>query len=140
MHQYGDDDAIYTEFDYLREVIMGAGYERYELSSFALAGQASIHNHVYRSMQPYLGLGTSASSLLYVDNQRIRQTNTRSLKAYLADEYVDDDKTQILTPTDVLIEQCFLALRTRAGVSDLSVFESVLVDNHSELIADYIQQ
>ncbi|MEI6671859.1 MAG: hypothetical protein WCL02_00385 [bacterium] len=41
---------------------------RYEISNFAVASKASIHNMVYRNMEPYIGIGLSASSFLPMQN------------------------------------------------------------------------
>ncbi|USN57015.1 MAG: hypothetical protein H6766_00665 [Candidatus Peribacteria bacterium] len=54
MKQYGDDDAVYTEFSLLKDILLGHSYQRYELSNFATMGKQSIHNHVYRSMELYV--------------------------------------------------------------------------------------
>jgi coproporphyrinogen III oxidase-like Fe-S oxidoreductase len=42
------------EFLVLKEIVENAGYNRYEISNFAHAGKASIHNMVYRNMENYL--------------------------------------------------------------------------------------
>lgn len=41
-----------------------AGFERYEVASYAQAGAACKHNLSYWSGQPYLGVGTSAAGML----------------------------------------------------------------------------
>ncbi|HCY20567.1 TPA: hypothetical protein DIC40_01665 [Patescibacteria group bacterium] len=52
---YGSDDDIFTEFAYLKDIILDAGYQRYESSNFSKPGVSSIHNRVYRTMQNYIG-------------------------------------------------------------------------------------
>jgi coproporphyrinogen III oxidase-like Fe-S oxidoreductase len=42
------------EFLILKEIIENAGFGRYEISNFARASKASIHNMVYRNMENYL--------------------------------------------------------------------------------------
>lgn len=49
-------------YESVREVLEGHGYSQYEVSNFAKAGAQSIHNLLYWSNRPYLGLGTSAHS------------------------------------------------------------------------------
>lgn len=51
---YGSDDEIMEEFLILKKYIEDAGYKRYEISNFAAAGKASIHNMVYWNMEPYI--------------------------------------------------------------------------------------
>lgn len=42
----------------------GCGFHRYEVASYAMAGRECRHNIAYWTGQPYLGLGTQASSML----------------------------------------------------------------------------
>ena len=53
---YGTDEEIMEEFEILKEIILNAGYHRYEISNFAKRSKASIHNMVYRNMENYIGL------------------------------------------------------------------------------------
>ena len=50
------EDAIFDEFTHLKQLFHETGYARYEISNYALPDRESIHNMVYRTMQPYLGL------------------------------------------------------------------------------------
>lgn len=47
-----------------REVLAGAGYTHYEVSSYARPGQVAVHNSGYWEMRPYLGLGPGAHGFL----------------------------------------------------------------------------
>ncbi|MEI6119011.1 MAG: hypothetical protein WCP92_07550 [bacterium] len=53
---YGTDDEIMEEFLILKSMVEDSGFLRYEISNFARAGKASIHNMVYWNMEPYIGL------------------------------------------------------------------------------------
>jgi len=46
---FSDDETIWKEFQYIKNVVMDAGYHRYEISNFALRGKRSLHNMVYWS-------------------------------------------------------------------------------------------
>jgi len=50
----GTEEEIYEEFDILKNILLSAGYKRYEISNFALISKSSIHNRVYREMEEYL--------------------------------------------------------------------------------------
>jgi oxygen-independent coproporphyrinogen-3 oxidase len=50
------DDDILNEFHRIKQIVMDAGYQRYEISNFGKRGAGSIHNGVYRQMEEYLGL------------------------------------------------------------------------------------
>jgi oxygen-independent coproporphyrinogen-3 oxidase len=43
-----------------RDALVGAGYEHYEVSSYARPGHRAVHNSGYWEMRPYLGLGAGA--------------------------------------------------------------------------------
>jgi oxygen-independent coproporphyrinogen-3 oxidase len=94
---FGSEEEVYEEFDILKNVLLEAGYVRYEISNFSLISRSSIHNRVYREMENYLGLGLGASSLVdkitedcgkitedYKRLQKMRFTNTPYLPKYLA--------------------------------------------------------
>jgi oxygen-independent coproporphyrinogen III oxidase len=63
------------EFLILKNMIETAGFGRYEISNFAQASKASIHNMVYRSMEPYIGIGVSAASFLPMQNLESKVQN-----------------------------------------------------------------
>ena len=57
-----------------------AGYDRYEISNYALPGYRSIHNSSYWDGKPYLGLGPSAHSY---DGYKMRRANPNDIKKYI---------------------------------------------------------
>jgi oxygen-independent coproporphyrinogen-3 oxidase len=76
------DDALAAEqYRLAEEVLDAAGYEHYELSSWARPGFASRHNAAYWARRPYTGVGAGAHSY---DGRARRWWNTRDLDAYLA--------------------------------------------------------
>jgi len=48
----------------IEETLEKAGYERYEISNYALKGHRCLHNLFYWEVKPYLGLGPAAVSRL----------------------------------------------------------------------------
>ena len=130
---HGDDDEIMEEFLVLKEIIEQAWFGRYEISNFARAGKASIHNMVYRNMEPYIGLWLSAAS--FIGNTR--RTNTWDMKHYLEWHRIDEKEVHTLDDSDLLIEEFFLRLRTREWIANILKFNSVLVPHYQWLLTNY---
>ncbi len=110
------DDAREADlYDRAIDVLERAGYEHYEISSFAKPGHRSAHNGNYWRNGEYAGLGVGAAS--YRNGER--WVNTRDLKVYL-------DAALARTPIPAQSERLpahkacgeglMLALRTAQGV------------------------
>ncbi len=74
------EDLERALFDAACRRLERAGYRRYEISNFARPGRACRHNLDCWRLEPYLGLGPSASS--FVDGRR--WTNVADVDAYVA--------------------------------------------------------
>jgi len=149
----GDDDDIYEEFSILKDILLDRGYRRYEISNFSLLWKSSIHNRVYRDMQNYIWLWTSAASFFQNPNpelanylnipdntKTVRRTNTVKLADYNDWKYLDLESMQNLTDKDLLIEEFFLWLRTDIWINDLPKYSSVLVRDIDKKIESYTKQ
>lgn len=97
-------------FRVLQEVLLGGGYEHYEISNFARPGCRSIHNSGYWSGVPYLGIGPSAHSFDGVD---LRCWNPSSNKQYLEGQGAECEK---LSAKDRRNEMVMTRLRTADGI------------------------
>lgn len=160
VQHYGSEDHVYHEFSLLKDRLLDAWYRRYELSNFALAGKSSIHNRIYREMDSYLWVGTSAASFLHhwhpcfdfvvshlkqslsltTDLKALRWTNTKVITQYCAGQFLDDNAISLLYDKDLLIESFFLWLRTDRGIPSLHPYEAVLAENYQSLIQEYVAQ
>lgn len=115
-------DEKVAEFYYIiRNKLMSAGYDHYEISNFAKKGFISKHNMIYWDDKYYLGFGPSAAG--YIEN--IRYNNQANLKEYY--KMLDKDKIMaditILSEDDHEKEFIFLGLRKASGL-DLEEFEN----------------
>ncbi|HET6380883.1 MAG TPA: radical SAM family heme chaperone HemW [candidate division Zixibacteria bacterium] len=75
-----DDALAADQYRAAEELLGAAGYEHYELSSWARPGMASRHNGAYWARRPYTGIGAGAHSY---DGSGYRSWNERGLDAYL---------------------------------------------------------
>jgi oxygen-independent coproporphyrinogen III oxidase len=95
--------------------LAAAGYEQYELSSFARPGRACRHNQTYWRGLPYYGFGPGAAR--YIGGRR--ETNHRSVTTWLRRVLAGESPTaeaETLSPEDSARELAVLSLRTAAGL------------------------
>ena len=99
------------------ETLRKGGFERYEISNYALPGWECRHNINYWLRGDYFGFGCAAHSL--VDG--VRYANPDSLDAYLRGARQTDRET--LAEEDVRLETVMLGTRTRWG-ADISYMKA----------------
>ncbi len=149
--EYWDQDDIYEEFAILKDILLDAGYKRYEISNFSLLGKSSIHNRTYREMWDYLWLGTSASSFFKNPNSKlcsllnipnnipaVRRTNALEFPKFYS--WKSESEIIPMTEKDLLIEEFFLGLRTDNWIKNIQKYKSVLVPDYAEKIKSYSDQ
>lgn len=134
-----DEETDREMYQLTKEILAENGYERYEISNYALKGKECIHNLGYWSGVPYLGFGLGASS--YFEGTRF--SNEKDLKKYSQNPYVPfrmrEDYT-VLSKKDEMEEFMFLGLRKRAGISGKEFqerFERSLRDVYGNIISKY---
>jgi oxygen-independent coproporphyrinogen-3 oxidase len=113
-----DDDAVADMLDMAAEWLNGMGLERYEISNYAKPGHECIHNMIYWSDMPYIGIGAAAHS--YDPDMLVRSWNVKGVEEYisrcskgLSPEEGREQISRLMAFSDALI----LALRTSAGAS-----------------------
>lgn len=99
-----DDDVEAEHMEIAARVLAEAGFERYEVASYARPGFQSRHNIAYWTGVPYLGLGRSAATMTQNAERRMR----------VQDGQVTDD----LNARGMAAEDLMLGMRMTRGVSD----------------------
>ncbi|MEO8699536.1 MAG: coproporphyrinogen-III oxidase family protein [Kofleriaceae bacterium] len=114
-----DEDTLEAAYTGLHDHLVGAGYEHYEISSYARPGRRAVHNSLYWTGAPYLGLGVGAASLEVAgDGSAVRATNPRRSQAYFAGEPAE----QLAVPADEMAaDRAWLGLRTSDGVTEAAL-------------------
>lgn len=109
-----EDERSAEEFLVAHDRLRSAGFEHYEVSSYARPGSRSRHNGSYWRRVPYLGLGPSAHSF---DGAK-RRWNTSAFAEWETILAAGNDAIageEALTPAQVLAESLYLGLRTDGG-------------------------
>jgi oxygen-independent coproporphyrinogen-3 oxidase len=78
-----DDDTSAEMQQMIIDTTAAAGYEHYEVSAYATAGQRSRHNLNYWQFGDYLGIGAGAHSKLSFPHRIVRQARYRQPASYL---------------------------------------------------------
>lgn len=99
-----DDDVEAAHMELAARVLTEAGFERYEVASYARPGFQSRHNIAYWTGVPYLGLGRSAATMTQNAERRMR----------VKDGQVTDD----LDARQMAAEDLMLGMRMTRGISD----------------------
>ena len=110
------DDQTADIYDDVRAYLQTKGFNRYEVSNFAMEGFESKHNLNYWKRGEYIGVGVSASS--FMDGRRF--TNT-----FKVDEYINaviynknpEISSDVIEGDDEKFEFIMLGLRTADGIS-----------------------
>ncbi len=115
------DELVEAMHDYIVEKLPEAGYQRYEISNYALPGYESKHNLSYWQDVDYLGLGSGAHSYW----QGTRYENPSSIDDYISALEAGRLPATLEEQVDIqahMEEYCFLGLRTAAGI-DKNLFQ-----------------
>jgi oxygen-independent coproporphyrinogen-3 oxidase len=114
-----DDEEVASMYSLCDETLAKAGYEHYEISSYARPGRRAVHNSIYWTMGGYLGVGVSASSFRPLKNGGgWRITNARAVGAYLQEPRVavTPELVEARTAEQVEDEALWLGLRMADGI------------------------
>jgi putative oxygen-independent coproporphyrinogen III oxidase len=110
-----DEEAELTLYSMAIDVLEAAGFEHYEISSFARPGRRCRHNEVYWANEAYFGFGMGAAR--YVRGRR--ELNTRDLKTYIRRALSGEPATfqsEELGPEERARETMAVQLRRAEGI------------------------
>ena len=132
------DELTEAMYDYIAAVLPERGYQRYEISNFALPGYESRHNFSYWQDVPYLGFGSGAHSYW----GECRYQNPARIEVYMEEVFQGNAMCHVeekVTEKAHIEEFCFLALRTAAGIS-VRRFAAVFGRDVHELYGEQIRR
>lgn len=116
-HQLPSEEEERQMYELTKSLLRQKGYERYEISNYALTGFECRHNIGYWTGKNYLGIGLGASSCI----EHTRFSNISDLNRYLELDFADLSKVtatrERLSKAAQMEEFMFLGLRMMRGVS-----------------------
>jgi coproporphyrinogen III oxidase-like Fe-S oxidoreductase len=113
-----DEDTLADLYTRAHAQLVAAGFEHYEISSYARPGKRAVHNSLYWRGAPFLGLGVGAASLAIApDGSGERATNPRRVADYLAAPGTPADVLRA-TPAEMAADRAWLAMRTSDGAAE----------------------
>lgn len=121
-----DDDVEAQHMEAAERLLTAAGFERYEVASYARPGFRCRHNCAYWTGVPYLGLGTSAATMT-------QRAGVRRMR--VQDGQVTDD----LDERQMAAEDLMLGMRMTDGVSEGLVRSATRVLPHVPGVLDTLQ-
>ena len=104
-----DDELMCGLYLRLCELMTAAGWEHYEISSWARDGRRSRHNMKYWTLDPYIGIGAGAHS----DFGGRRYSCPKDISAFISAEL---QPTEYDDPPDRAEEYVMLSLRLSDGI------------------------
>jgi coproporphyrinogen III oxidase-like Fe-S oxidoreductase len=113
-----EEDALTELYIATHEQLTAAGFEHYEISSYAQPGKRAVHNSLYWRGTPFLGLGVGAASLeVRADGSGERATNPRRAEAYMAAPGTPAERIAI-SAREMAVDRAWLGMRTSDGVPE----------------------
>jgi oxygen-independent coproporphyrinogen III oxidase len=113
-----DQDTLTDLYIGAHEKLTAAGFEHYEISSYARPGKRAVHNSLYWRGAPYLGLGVGAASLwLAPDGSAVRQTNPRRWADYVKQPGEPAERVDV-GAREMRVDRLWLGMRTADGVAE----------------------
>jgi oxygen-independent coproporphyrinogen-3 oxidase len=112
------EDALTELYLATHDRLTAAGYEHYEISSYARPGKRAVHNSLYWGGAAFLGLGVGAASLeIDGDGAGRRVTNPRRAADYLAAPGTPAE-VMASTAAELAADRAWLGLRTSDGIAE----------------------
>lgn len=136
------DDETVELYYWSRDFLRDAGFEQYELSSFARPGYESKHNSVYWDRKPYKGFGIGACSF----DGKARFQNEKNLFKYM--QNMNENKHNTISGEELSVEQIrlenlMLGLRRSKGVLWETIVEGMSLEARQQFetrVSDLINQ
>ena len=121
-----DQSALF--YEHTQELMQAKGYEAYEISNYAYAGQECRHNMTYWHYEDYIGIGPGAHSRITFEGEKYAIRRHRSPEKWLEDISSKSNgthKIQII-PWQLKCEEfLMMGLRLKQGIPQKEFYEQM---------------
>ena len=111
-----DEELDRLMYGYTKEYLISKGFNRYEVSNYAIDNYACRHNSYCWDFEEYLGVGLNSSSYI----NQVRFKNISNLKNYLMiEDFIDKknyDEIEFYNGNELEQDYIMLRLRTSKGI------------------------
>jgi len=123
-----DSDSQWDQLDAADRMLRAAGFDRYEVSSWARGARRSRHNQAYWDCRPVYGAGAGAHTYTTDGERAWRWWNVARPKEYVGAVTSGSPEAgrEELTPERARAERVMLGLRTASGIEPPAGFEEPL--------------
>ena len=140
------DDVQAERMEEAEAVLLDFGLTRYEVASYSVPGDESLHNRLYWTGEPYLGLGHAASSMLTREAYTRLKTGALQLPELTKDAF--RARLRCTTSPEEIIASPELATQTfdveflteREAVAEDLMLASRLVEGINPLLVRYARE
>lgn len=108
------DEVQLEQFELIGDIAANAGFNRYEISNYALPGAEAVHNSNYWHGKAYLGIGPSAHSYQNLSRRWNVSNNSKYIKSLLSGNPFWEEEQ--LSKEDRFNEYLMTRLRTQWGL------------------------
>jgi oxygen-independent coproporphyrinogen III oxidase len=122
-----EGDAQWELMEMCQSELTGAGYRRYEVSSWSRPGFESRHNQSYWQCRPVYGAGCGAHSYGRSADSSRRWWNWARPQEYISSAAFEEEG-ETLDPRKTAAERIMLGLRTVDGLKPPAGFETALAE------------
>lgn len=123
-----DADAAADQMIHAAKRLRSAGFEHYEIASYARCGEECRHNMRYWTGASYLGVGPGAAGMLLTGDVppdwgveavegRVRFTSTPDTATFIRGE-TRPHEIEVISAADAVREDAMLGLRLRRGITE----------------------
>lgn len=114
-----DEDISAEMYDLTNQICENAGYQIYEISNYAKAGEQSRHNLTYWKYEDYIGIGAGAHGRITSGAQTYATMQNKKPETWLKAVQMNGHATKVMEPLDQKMmaeEMIMMGLRLTDGI------------------------